>query len=171
MIGLNVDERYRSAVMGLVLVGLGVGTVTSGGSWLVGAAGVAFGTWFALDAAAAARSGRSFADATCDPDEEPSSSEVMFEMQMLNLVTQELREGPKTPTELASACDLTESRTHDALDRLESMGNAYPLGEDASQRRWTLDESEFGVIAFVRGIATTVLSRVLLPVRELAGRA
>lgn len=167
---LNVDGRHTSAVVGVGLIGLGIGAAAIGGSWVLGAAAVAFGVWIVLDAIAAVHAGRSLASDTGDTDEEPSPAEVLFEGQVLNLVTQALDEGPRTPTELASACDLTESRTRDALDRLESMDAVYVLDGAGDQRRWALDESELGVLAFFRETVTTVLSRALLPIRELAGR-
>lgn len=169
--GVGVDERYRSGIIGLVLMALGAGAATVDGSWLLGAVAVAVGAWFTLDALGAVRSGRSLSTEARDADDELSATEAMFRMQVLNRVVQELREGPRTPAEIASACGLTESRTHDALDRLESMGRVDAINGTDDQCRWALDESEFGVLAFVRGIVTTVLSRALLPVRELARRA
>jgi len=61
-----------------------------------------------------------------------SASEVMLVMNHAHLVVEELKQGPKTVTELADACNLTESRIREVLDFGTDDGMIYPVDTDTS---------------------------------------
>lgn len=102
---------------GLGLVAVGVFLTLSYTTWIGGVAVLA-GLWFVLDGAVTIRYG-----SARTPHEFVSGaeSEAMLRMQILHTVHRTLRESdqPRTPAELAEACDLTESRVRSALEYLE----------------------------------------------------
>lgn len=117
-----MDEAYdlpggtNWLVYGLGLVAVGVFLTLSHTTWIGGVAVLA-GLWFVLDGAATIRYGsvrtpHAFASG--------AESEAMLRMQILNTVHRTLRESDKsyTASELAGACDLTESRVRSALEYL-----------------------------------------------------
>jgi len=118
------------------------------------------GVWFLLDARA------DFADGTeSDKPDDMSASEMMLVMNHAHLVVEELKQGPKTVAELADACDLTESRVREVLDFGTDDGMIYPVDTDtsATAKRYALDESKVGSLAFIRSNAKRILRRLARP--------
>lgn len=150
----RVDSRHFRAVLGFVLV-VGGGSVALGGpDAAVGGFLAAVGGWVVLDAVYALRAGIR----PDDPEEDIDASEAMLTIQLGHLVAQELKEEPKTVPELATACDLTESRVRMVLQRHQRTGVVYREGD-----RWVLDESRVGIRAFVRDNVWWVARRLLRP--------
>jgi len=107
-----------------------------------------------------------FADSTSsDEPDDMSASEVMLVMNHAHLVVEELKQGPKTVTELADACNLTESRIREVLDFGTDDGMIYPVDTDTSDttKRYALDESKVGGLAFVRSNGKRILRRLARP--------
>ena len=153
----GLDERHFRLALGLVAVAAGGVAYWPQGDTAVAAVGVGGGGWLMLDALYSLREGiRSGDDRMADAD----SSEVLLSMQVGHLVAEELKDGPKTVPELADACDITESRVHEALDYHEQADTAY---RDGGQ--WHLDESKIGTWAFVRDNTRRALSRFFRPFR------
>ncbi|WP_147441192.1 hypothetical protein [Halorubrum sp. Atlit-26R] len=153
----GLDERHFRLALGLVVVAAGGVAYWAQGDTTVAAVGVGVGGWLLLDALYSLQEGiRSDEDEMADAD----SSEVFLSMQVGHLVAEELKDGPKTVSELADACDMTESRVREALDYHEQADTAYSDGG-----QWYLDESKIGTWAFVKDNTWRALVRFLRPFR------
>lgn len=153
----GLDERHFRLALGLVAVAAGGVAFWAQGDTAVAAVGVGGGGWLLLDALYSLREGiRSSDDGMADAD----SSEVFLSMQVGHLVAEELKDGPKTVSELADVCDMTESRVREALDYHEQADTAYSDGG-----QWHLDESNTGAWAFVRDNTRRALARIFRPFR------
>ncbi|WP_227134481.1 hypothetical protein [Halorubellus salinus] len=156
------DRHVKTLVGAVVLVGsvaLAVAFTRAGDGelWLPAATALA-GAWFLADAAADARS-----DDSADPlDDVDSRSDVMETLNHANRVATALEDGPLTREELHDACDLDPERVDDALDVGTEQGIVVHDGD-----RYELDRSELGTVAFVRGLVTAPVRRVLRPARVL----
>ncbi|AZQ16176.1 hypothetical protein [Halorubrum sp. PV6] len=151
----GLDERHFRLALGLIIVAAGGVAYWAQGDTTVAAVGVGGGGWLMLDALYSLREGiRSGDDEMADAD----SSEVFLSMQVGHLVAEELKDGPKTVPELADACDMTESRVHEALNYHEQADTAY---KDGGQ--WHLDESKIGTWAFIRDNTRRALARFFRP--------
>lgn len=159
----SVDTRYVKASMGggilvgSAVMGYGVATGGEGAAWFPVLTTLG-GVWVLLDSAYDFRHG-SHTHPEVD-DEVFTSVELMLLMNHGNLVVEELKGGPRTVPELAATCDLTESRTRDALDMMGRSDIVYRHGE-----RYVLDESEVGPVALARN----VLRRAARPLRGFLG--
>ena len=158
----GVDSRHLRGGLGLlVLLGglallYGVLTGGQGALWLP--VGVAlFGAWLLADAAADLYHGRT---GETEGPPEPSSGELMLLMSHAHLVSSELEDGPRTVPELATACDLTESRIEETLAYLTDAGVVSADGD-----RYVLQEENTGVVAFLRGVVTGLVGRITRPFR------
>ena len=153
----GLDERHFRLALGLVVVAAGGVAYCAQGDTTVAAVGVGGGGWLILDALYSLQEGiRSSDDGRADAD----SSELFLSMQVGHLVAEELKDGPKTVSELADACDMTESRVREALNYHEQANTAY---RDGSQ--WHLDESKIGTWAFIRDNTRRALARFFRPFR------
>lgn len=86
-----------------------------------------------------------------------SSTEAMVQLQHTQLVIEELQRGPKTATELANDCDLTESRVKQALQILTDDDGVYVIDHDEGTPKYAVNESKLGKMAFVRFIGKRLL--------------
>jgi len=121
----------------------------------LGTVGVVTGTWMVLDGATAYRAGVDLTPADGDVDVDAEA----VAMTHASLLVPELRKGgPRTAPELAEACDLTESRVADALERMTAAGLVEETGAG-----YTLDETELGA----SGLARRAVRRLLAPARRL----
>jgi hypothetical protein len=161
----EIDQRYVNAGIGLVVV---AGSLVLGYVALSGGSGalrlppilLVFGILVLIDAATDFYYGRE--PTTPEPDDDLSSADVMLLTTHAHLVASELEEGPRTAAELATACDLTESRVEQTLEYLVESGVVSPDGD-----RYVLHEDQTGLGAFVRMIVAGVVDRALRPVRTL----
>ncbi|ACM58437.1 hypothetical protein Hlac_2878 [Halorubrum lacusprofundi ATCC 49239] len=164
----TVDSRWVGVGLGAFitvasLAWLGwelTATTGTGGPVWFPALTALIGVWFLFDARA------DFADSTSsDEPDDMSASEVMLVMNHAHLVVEELKQGPKTVTELADACNLTESRIREVLDFGTDDGMIYPVDTDTSDttKRYALDESKVGGLAFVRSNGKRILRRLARP--------
>lgn len=159
----ELDQRYVQVTIGAlgVLGSVVLGAVALRGAgvlWLPVLVGV-FAAWLAVDAAADLYRGR-------EPPRSgrtglSSSSDVLLVVTHAHLVTSELEDGPRTTAELADRCDLTESRVEQALEHLVDSGVVSCDGD-----RYVLEESETGIVAFVRRIVGGAVARALRPLRS-----
>jgi hypothetical protein len=153
----GLDERHFRLALGLVVAAAGGVAYWAQGDTTVAAVGVGGGGWLMLDAIYSLQEGiRSSDDGRADAD----SSELFLSMQVGHLVAEELKDGPKTVSELADACDMTESRVQEALNYHEQANTAY---RDGGQ--WHLDESKIGTWAFIRDNTRRALARFFRPFR------
>ena len=177
----GVDERWAKAAFGVcLLVGSGVwawGELQQAGQsrlWLPAVATVA-GSWTLLDARADFVQNRRI-DAGSDPDsqdalDEMDAGEAMLLMQHTRLVAEQLTEEPKTVGELATNCDLTESRVQEAIDLASRDGTVYRTDDDTAdgRPRYSIDERRLGLSGFGRQAAgglTGLLRRFVRPFGE-----
>ena len=160
-----VPDRHVKAALGAFVLAdsmvLAVAFAHSGDGalWLPACTFLA-GAWFIADAAADARTGTS-------PDPHPevdSRSDVMQTMKHANRVATALEDGPLTREQLHDACDLDPDAVDDALAVSTEQGIIVRDGD-----RYQLDRSELGTVAFVRGLVTAPVDRVLRPARVLLG--
>lgn len=164
----TVDSRWVGIGLGVFITvaslawlgwELTIAAETGGPAWFPALTAL-IGVWFLFDARA------DFADgAESDELDDMSASEVMVVMNHAHLVVEELKQGPKTVAELADACDLTESRVHEVLDFGIDDGMIYPVETDTSDtaKRYALDESKVGGLAFVRSNGKRILRRLARP--------
>lgn len=158
------DRHVKAGVGAFVLVGsvaLAVAFARTGDGelWLPACTFLA-GAWFLADAAADARTGTS-----PDPLEDVDSrSDVMSKLKHANRITTALDDGPLTREELHDACDLDPECVDDALAISTKQGIVVRDGE-----RYRLDRSELGTVAFLRGLLTAPVRRVVRPARVLLG--
>ncbi|ELZ05120.1 hypothetical protein [Natrialba aegyptia] len=92
----------------------------------------------------------------------------MLVLSHAHLVAEELKSDPepKTVTELADACDLTDSRVREALDAMTDDGTVYRVDRDSADvDRYELDESKMAGIAFVRSHGKRIVRRSERPFR------
>lgn len=159
----SVDTRYVKSGMGGVIL---VGSAVMGYDTATGGEGAAWfpilttfvSVWILLDAVYDFRHGTHTRPEL--DDEEFSPSEMMLLTSQGNLLVEELKDGPRTASELAAACDLTESRTRDSLDLMERSDIVYQRSH-----QYVLDNSEVGPIALARN----VFRRTARPFRGLLG--
>lgn len=161
----SIDDRW---------IGFGVGAFVTLGSlvWLgaeLTAAGDAggptwfpaltalVGVWFVLDARSESPS--------YGANEGRGVTEVMTLMNHASLVADELEDGPKTVSKLATACDLTESRVRETIDVGTEEGTFYRVDGNDGEERYAIDESKTGVVAFVRVNARRLSGRLVRPFR------
>jgi len=153
----GLDERHFRLALGLVVVAAGGVAYWAQGDTTVAAVGVGGGGWLMLDALYSLQEGiRSSDDGMADAD----SSELFLSMQVGHLVAEELKDGPKTVSELTDDCDMTESRVREALNYHKQANTAY---RDGGQ--WHLDESKIGTWAFIRDNTRRALARFFRPFR------
>lgn len=167
----TVDSRWVGVGLGafitvasLAWLGweLTTGAGTGGPAWFPALTAL-IGVWFLFDAR------QDFIEGPDSrPDDDMTASEVMLVMNHGHLVVEELKQGPKTVGELADACDLTESRVQEALDVATNDGMIYRVGSerDVGGKRYALDESKVGGIAFVRSNGKRILHRLARPFRR-----
>ena len=76
-----------------------------------------------------------------------------------------MKQEPRTVAELADACDLTESRVCEALKVGTEDGMIYRVNAGTSEdgKRYVLDESKVGGLAFVRSNGKHVPRRLVRP--------
>lgn len=159
----EIDQRYVKGAIGVGVIGgslLMAYPIATGGSrveWfpvltLLG------GCWIFADVYADFRQGRG-ADAG-QPDD-LSSGDVMLIMNHGHLVTNALKAGPRTVEQLATECDLTESRVQEALDFMERSGTVAHNGD-----RYVLRKENTGMWAFVRNTVTGTVRRLARPFRS-----
>lgn len=169
----GIDERWAKAALGLVMT-------VAGGVWLwvelsgattvetvFPALALATGLWLTLDARADFVQGRRVTE--LDAVEEMDTGEAMLAMQHIRLVATELQTGPKTVSELATACDLTESRVRTAIDLASEDGTVYPVETDADDPRYALDERKVGFSGVGRllgGGLRAIVARLARPLFE-----
>jgi len=159
----GVDSRHLRAAIGLTVLAGGVallyGALTGGQGalWLPVGVGL-FGAWLLADAAADLYHGRT---GETEGPPEPSSGELLLLMSHAHLVSNELEAGPRTVPELATACDLTESRVEETLAYLTDSGVVSADGD-----RYVLNEQNTGVVAFLRGIVAGLVGRLARPFRS-----
>lgn len=158
-----VDQRYVKAFIGLfviggsLLMGYGIAASGSGPTWfpvltLIG------GVWLLADVYADFRHGRG-ADAGQSND--LSATDMMLLSNHGHLISNALEEGSCTVEQLATDCDLTESRVREALDQME---RSDIVGHDGDQ--YVLREENVGPWAFVRNIVTGTARRIVRPFRS-----
>lgn len=155
-VGLGIGGFVTVASLGWL--GYELATGPAGPVWFPVLTALA-GVWFVLDARAGGQ--------TYGNDEEMDATEVMTVLNHAALVVDELKDGPKTVPELAEACDLTESRVREALDVGRDDGTIYVAESDTAddKRRYALDESRLGLVAFVRLNGARLLNRLRRPFR------
>jgi len=158
----GIDRRLVNAGIGLAVVS---GSSAMGYSVLAGGDGalwlpailLLFGIWLLLDTVADLSHGR---ERNTEQREDLSSADVMLLMSHSHLLTSELQEGPRTRTELATECDLTESRVDQALESLVDSGVVA-----AENDRYVLREEQTGLRAFARTVVRGVCARITRPFR------
>lgn len=156
----EIDQRYVKGGIGVVVVGgslvmaYSITTGDSGAAWfpiltLLG------GFWIFADVYADFRHGRG---ADAGQSDDLSSADVMLLSNHGHLVSNALKEAPRTVEQLATDCDLTESRVREALDHMERSG---VVSHDGDQ--YVLREENVGLWAFVRNIVTGMIRRLARP--------
>ncbi|WP_049913295.1 hypothetical protein [Halococcus thailandensis] len=167
----SADDRWVGvgigafvAVTSLAWLGyeLTAAATTGGPAWFPALTAL-IGVWFLFDARRDFREGRDRY-----PNDDMTISEMMLVMNHAHLVTEELKQGPKTVAELADACDLTKSRVRDALEITTDDNMVYRVdgGPSDNANRYGLDESKIGGIAFVRSNGKRVMRRLARPFRR-----
>ncbi|ATW89959.1 hypothetical protein halTADL_3257 [Halohasta litchfieldiae] len=156
----GVDERWVKAGFSVVFLGLScfwlwadLQTPTRDYTVWFPILAVVGGLWLLLDTRADFVQGHQFGVAeTVDAADDLSSREAMLLIQHTSLVADHLGDRPKTIPELATECDLTESRVREAIEIAGDDGTIYPTGEstDNGQPRYTLDDRKMGVSGFGR---------------------
>ncbi|WP_168219973.1 TrmB family transcriptional regulator [Salarchaeum sp. JOR-1] len=161
------DETSQGVYGVLVVAAAAFVALTSSGGMpaVVAVVGLlaAFGGWTVLDAYTAFRYEDDDTHAFLRGVDD-DGTEAMLRMQTMNAVNQELKnaDGPRTPSELADALDMTETRVEPALSYLASKGHAERVedGYRATPPRWGRLHP---VVAFARWLPR----RVLAPARRL----
>jgi hypothetical protein len=165
-VAYGVDQRWTKAVFGAVVVGASavwfvVSTGETGVARVLPVLGVAAGGWILFDARADFSDGRR---ATGGDEWDPDAGEAMLVMQHTSLVARTLRDGPKAVPEIATACDLTESRVRQALAIACEDDTVYRVAVDPPT--YALDERKVGVSGFL-GVAARgtrrLVSRLVRP--------
>lgn len=158
----GVDQRYVKGGCGLFVIG---GSVLMGYSIVAGGSGTAWfpvltllgGVWLIADAIADVRHGRNGDTGQSDG---LSSADVMLLSNHSHLVSNALKDGPRTVEALTTECDLTESRVREALDHMERSGVVAHDGD-----RYVLRDENVGLWAFVRNAVTGTIRRLARPFR------
>lgn len=161
----SIDDRWIGFAVGtFVTLGslawlgaeLTVASDTGGPKWFPVLTAL-IGVWFLLDAR---RGSPSYGD-----DEEMGFTEMMTVMSHASIVADEIEEEPKTVNELATACELTESRVRETIDVGIEEGTFYRVDGNDGEERYAIDESKTGVVAFVRVNARRLSGRLVRPFR------
>lgn len=171
----SVDERWFKAAVGAAMAVGGAGwvwyrltaTPASGSLW-VPVFAVVGGFWVVLDARADFLQGRRFgADDDMDALDELAAGEAMLVMQHVGVVADELQDDPKTIEELATACDLTESRIREAIEVASHEGTIYQVESDpADDPTYAVDDQKVGASGLGR-VAANGVGRITRPVVSL----
>jgi hypothetical protein len=172
----GTDERRVKAGVGLLIVAAGVGWLLSRASTaetalLSGLVAVA-GGWLALDARADLVDGRRAGETlgeSADGVDSTLDDPVRFARQT-NRLSNELEERPKTVSELASACDLTESRVRDLVALAGQDGTIRPVDPDSDDPRYALDDRQVGLGGVGRKVTAGTkgaLGRLIRPLTAL----
>lgn len=156
----GVDARHVKLSVGvLAVIGSGVlvalGTVESTSAVALTAGTTVAGCWLILDAVADIRRGT-----VPQRHDDGSSLKIGFQSYVAKLIVDELEQGPKNVTELAEACDLTESRVRDGIELLEDSGVVVSRGAG-----YELDGSHVGGRAFLRLNLSRLGRRLFRPIR------
>ncbi len=168
----SVDERWAKAALGTLL------TVGSTG-WLwvefqgsvatdrlvLPALAVLGGCWIVLDARADFVQGRRLGGP--DAFDEMETGEAMLIMQHMRLVAETLEDGPKSIPDIASECDLTESRVRQAIELAGRDDTIYPVDTDEDPCRYALDQRKIGLTGVGRQAASGVTGLLHRFVRPL----
>lgn len=157
----GLDERRTRIILGAVLLGLGGFVVWRGGNSATAVIALPIGGWLVLDGIHSLRAGVRLgekADPDTSEDVDLEASEAMLTMQVGHLVADELRDQPGTVSDLATRCDMTESRVQEVLDLMASQGTAT-----CDNGVWTIDESRIGIWPFVRDNGRWILGRLARP--------
>jgi hypothetical protein len=123
------------------------------------------GIWFLLDSRRDLIEGRRRDPSGDGSRDDMTTSEAMVVLSHTHLVVEALRSGPKTVSDLADSCDLTESRVQEALDVATDDDTIYRVDSEASDGSecYALDESKVGSAALVRVNMTRAVRRLLRP--------
>lgn len=156
----EIDQRYVKGAIGVGVVG---GSLVMGYSIVAGGSGAAWfpiltllgGLWILADVYADFRYGEGV---NAGQSEDLSSADVMLLSNHGHLVANALEAGPRTVEQLATDCNLTESRVKEALDYMERSG---VVAHDGQQ--YVLKEENVGLWAFVRNIVTGTARRIARP--------
>lgn len=160
-----IDGRYVKAGIGSlvlfesIVMGYLVGTTRNGPVGGILLLMALIGGWIVLDARYDFRHDMKPAPQS-SPQEDISAAEGMLLMNHAHLITEELKNGPRTVPELADACDMTESRVRNALDMAKQAGTIHQRGE-----RYILDESQQSRIGAIQKIAMDLIRRIARPLR------
>jgi hypothetical protein len=168
----GIDERWVSGAIGTLATAASVvwlwtelsQSATVESVWPAVAALVA-GCWLLLDTWADFVEGRRLS--TDDAFDDLSGGEAMLVMQHGSLVADELQAEPKTVSELAEACDLTESRVRHVTELFGHDDTIYPVDPTAENPRYAVDEQKLGATALGRQAAGglgALLDRISRPV-------
>jgi hypothetical protein len=175
----GVDERWSKAALGVcVLVGGGIWAwgelqQASQSRLLLPSLAMVGGGWMLLDARAdfVQNRGIDAREDGRDALDEMDAGEAMLLMQHTRLVAEQLTEEPKTVGELATTCDLTESRVEEAIDLASRDGTVYRTDDDTAdgRPRYSIDERKLGLSGFGRQAAgglTGLFRRFVRPFGE-----
>jgi hypothetical protein len=130
---------------------------------------VVVGLWLLLDARADFVQNRRRTTPDGFNNKEPDFGDVMLIMIHLRLVADELSSGPKTVSQLASACNITESRVREAIEAVSDDGTIYQVDNTTDEPRYAVDEQKLGASGFglkATGGITSMVNRVIRPLRE-----
>ncbi|RRJ28406.1 hypothetical protein [Halocatena pleomorpha] len=156
----KIDQRYVKGAIGMGVTGgsaVMAYSLVAGGSgpmWFPALLGIG-GVWLLADVYADFRRGEGV---NAGQSEDLSSADVMLLSNHSHLVATALEDGPHTVEQLATECDLTESRVQEALDHMERSGVVAHNGD-----RYALREENVGLVAFVRNIVTGAARRLARP--------
>ncbi len=122
------------------------------------------GLWFVFDGITKIRYGPSQTTHEYVSDLDNGMTETMLRMQTLNVVYQTLRASTKSRTvaEIATDCELTESRVESALKYLESNGRVMQ-----EENRYHAESPRFGRLEPVVQFLVWIPHRVLRPFRRI----
>lgn len=172
----GVDERWVKGgfaalwtVAALVWLWLERGVLLTDARSTLPVLAVVVGVWLLLDARADFVQNRHYTTPDGLDDEEVGFGEVMLVMQHVRLIADELDDGPKTVSQLAAACDITESRVREAVEAVSGDGTIYRVEDGADEPRYALDEQKLGASGLglkARGGLASVAGRMTRPLRE-----
>ncbi|MDY6775689.1 MAG: hypothetical protein SV253_06385 [Halobacteria archaeon] len=157
------DRRYVKVAVGVgvVTASLGMGYISfsgdSGELWLP-AVLLVFGVWILLDGLADFYD-RSSPGSRHDEMEDLSSTDLFLLMSHSHLIADKLRDRPQDIESLSKECELTESRVKEAIEYLVDSGVVH-----REEEKYVLDETETGLVAFVRKTLIGFVRRAIRPV-------